>query len=86
MEEKAFEDVLNSPTRVAGKKGWIVVFDEFQDVERLNGESFEKELRSVIQHHKKIGYVFMGSQRHLLLNMFSRKNRALYNFGKLVFS
>jgi len=82
LAAEAFEDVLNTPVRTEGKS-WIVVFDEFQEIERLNGESFEKELRAVIQHHQQVGYIFMGSQKHMLVNMFSRKNRAFYNFGKL---
>ncbi|MDD4554668.1 MAG: ATP-binding protein [Bacteroidales bacterium] len=80
---RAFEDIINLPVRSAREKCWIVVFDEFQEIEKLNGASFEKELRATIQHHRNVSYVFLGSQRHLLLNMFSRKERAFYNFGKL---
>ena len=77
-------DVLNLPLKLDKKKKWIIVFDEFQEIEKLNGENFEKLLRSVIQFHENISYVFMGSKTHLLLNMFSRQNRAFYKFGKLV--
>lgn len=80
---KAFEDIINIPAKSKHEKCWIVVFDEFQEIEKLNGESFEKELRASFQHHQNACYVFLGSQRHLLLNMFSRKDRAFYNFGKL---
>jgi len=79
----ALEDVINIPARTKKDKRWIVVFDEFQEVEKLNGDSFEKELRSWFQHHQGVSYIFLGSQRHMLLNMFSRKDRAFYNFGKL---
>ena len=79
-----FEEVVNLPEKLAGKKRWVVVFDEFQEVENLNGESFEKELRATIQHHQRVNYVLMGSRKHLLLGMVTRKNRAFYNFGKLV--
>lgn len=80
---RAFEDILNIPARSKSKKCWVVVFDEFQEIEKLGGEAFEKELRANLQHHKNAGYLFLGSQRHMLLNMFSRKERAFYNFGKL---
>ncbi|MEI6885944.1 MAG: hypothetical protein WCO02_15735 [Bacteroidota bacterium] len=80
---RAFEDVIGIPTTTNPKKCWVIVFDEFQEIEKLNGESFEKELRASFQHHRNASYVFLGSQRHLLLNMFSRKDRAFYNFGKL---
>ncbi|MCX6286926.1 MAG: ATP-binding protein [Bacteroidetes bacterium] len=79
----AFEDVISIPEKSKSKKCWIIVFDEFQEIEKLNGESFEKELRASFQHHRNASYVFLGSQRHMLLNMFSRKDRAFYNFGKL---
>lgn len=77
-------EVFDLPQKLAEKKQWIVVFDEFQDVEKLNGASFEKELRSALIHHTKVSYVFMGSKMHMLLNMFTHKNRAFYQFGKLL--
>lgn len=80
---KAFEDIINIPAKSKQEKCWIVVFDEFQEIEKFNGESFEKELRASFQHHQNVSYVFLGSQRHLLWNMFTRKDRAFYNFGKL---
>ncbi|MCX6303813.1 MAG: ATP-binding protein [Bacteroidetes bacterium] len=80
---RAFEDIISIPAKSKQEKCWVVVFDEFQEIEKLNGESFEKELRAAFQHHKEVSYLFLGSQRHLLLNMVSRKDRAFYNFGKL---
>lgn len=80
---QAIEEVVNLPEKLAEKKRWIIVLDEFQEIERLNGESFEKELRASIQLHQNISYVFMGSRKHLLTNIFTRKNRAFYNFGRL---
>jgi len=77
------EEVINLPEKLAENKRWIVILDEFQEIERLNGENFEKELRASIQHHQKVSYVFLGSRKHMITNMFTRKNRAFYNFGKL---
>ena len=79
-----FEEVVNLPEKLAGKDHWVVIFDEFQEIGRLDGTNFEKELRAVIQHHKKVNYVLMGSKKHLLLGMVTRRDRAFYNFGKLV--
>ena len=64
-------------------KRFFVVFDEFQEVSKLNGGDFEKQLRSVIQHQQSVSYVFMGSKTHLLMQMFTSKERALYHSGKL---
>jgi hypothetical protein len=69
---------------MSGGKKWVVVFDEFQEINRLNGDNFEKRLRAVIQFHKNVSYVFMGSKTHLLLNMFRDKSRAFYNVGKII--
>lgn len=50
----------------------------------MNGDNFENQLRSVIQFHKNVNYVFMGSQTHLVINMFKDKTRPFYNIGKLM--
>jgi hypothetical protein len=39
---KAFEDIINIPAKSKHEKCWIVVFDEFQEIEKLNGESFDR--------------------------------------------
>ncbi|MHC1776952.1 MAG: ATP-binding protein [Lentimicrobium sp.] len=77
-------EVFDLPQKLAEDKPWVVVFDEFQEVAGLNGEAFEKELRASLIHHNKVSYVFMGSQKHMLLNMFTLRNRAFYQFGKIV--
>ena len=77
------DEILNMPQKLAGNKPWIIVFDEFQEINKLNGENFEKEMRASMIHHDKVSYVFLGSQTHMLLNMFTHKNRAFYQFGKI---
>lgn len=72
------------PEKVAKKKKkkLVVVFDEFQEITKLDGTEIEKNLRSKIQNHKSVSYVFMGSQRHLIDQIFSDKNKALFRIGK----
>ncbi len=82
---ETLEDVINLPAKFSStKKRWIIAFDEFQEITKLNGESFEKILRSLIQHHKNVSYLFLGSKTHLLKDMFSNKNRAFYNSAMLM--
>ncbi|MBU0559620.1 MAG: ATP-binding protein [Bacteroidetes bacterium] len=82
---ETLEDLINLPEKFASsKKRWIISFDEFQEITKLNGESFEKILRSLIQHHKNVSYLFLGSRTHLLKDMFSNKNRAFYNSAMLM--
>ncbi len=74
------------PEKVAKKekKKMVVVFDEFQEIIKLDGEEIEKNLRSKIQQHKNVSYVFMGSQRHFLDKMFNDKRRAFFGIGKFL--
>jgi hypothetical protein len=41
-------------------------------------------MRSKIQHHKNVAYVFMGSKRHLIERIFNDKSRPFYKIGKFV--
>ena len=84
-QEESLIDVINLPEKLAGKnERWIVAFDEFQEITTLNGESFEKTLRSCIQHHQKVSYLFLGSRTHLLKDMFNNRTRAFYNAAMLM--
>lgn len=78
-KEQTIEDIINLPAKLSSKQHrWIVAFDEFQEVTKLNGDSFENILRSCIQQHDNVSYVFLGSQTHLLKDMFNTKSRAFY--------
>lgn len=78
-------EILDLPHKIIDRNDrFYVVLDEFQEINKLNGESFEKQLRSVIQNHDNVSYVFLGSKSHLLLEMFSSKSRALYQSAKLI--
>lgn len=68
------EDIINLPEKLAKKNSqWIIAFDEFQEITNLNGDSFEKLLRTHIQNHKNVSYLFLGSRTPLLKDMFSNK-------------
>jgi len=83
--EKAIEEVYEIPQRIAVKykKRVAVIFDEFQEISQYNGGSFEKKLRSFIQHHNKVCYIFMGSKTHIILDMFKNPRRAFYQSAKI---
>ncbi|MBI5176998.1 ATP-binding protein [Candidatus Micrarchaeota archaeon] len=57
----------------------IVVLDEFQEVVRIS-ENLPKRLRAVIQHQRK-PFVFLGSKRHMMRELFQNPNSAFYNSG-----
>ena len=83
-EEKAsvFNEVVDSLSRYSKKNRTVVVFDEFQELNQYGDKSIEKRLRKIIQHHKNVCYIFMGSQRHMLEQMFTEDNRALYKMAE----
>lgn len=76
-------ELFDLPQKLSDKKKWIIVFDEFQEINRLNGDSFEMEMRASLIHQTNVGYAFLGSKMHMLLNMFTHENRAFYQFGKI---
>lgn len=78
---KALEDVLNIPLHFANEgQKIVVIFDEFQEIATLE---LEAKLRSIIQHHSnKVSYIFMGSKKSLLHEMFLDKNRPFYKSVK----
>ena len=80
------EEVFESVSKYTGKKGVkaVVVFDEFQQIGQLRQcHSIESIIRSQIQSHKNISYIFMGSKKHLILDLFSDPARPFYGSGKM---
>jgi hypothetical protein len=77
------EDVLNLIEKLGEEKiRPVVVFDEFQELLSLD-KSLDKRLRSVIQFHKNINYVFLGSSESMMKQIFENKKSAFYHFGQL---
>jgi hypothetical protein len=78
MKAAPLEDVFRLAHAVATKKKMVIAFDEFQEVARYGGDAFEKQLRKHIQQHRNIAYIFSGSQKHLIVEMFNDAKRAFY--------
>jgi AAA+ ATPase superfamily predicted ATPase len=75
---ETLEEVLELPNIYAKKfqKQVLVIFDEFQEIEQL---SFENKLRTVLQSHSRdVSYMFSGSKKSILSQMFNDKSRAYY--------
>lgn len=83
---KISAEILDLPYRIAKqkKKKFAIAFDEFQEIKNYNGESTEKTFRSVIQHHREVGYLFAGSKKHIIKDMIYREDRAFYKAGKVM--
>lgn len=76
------EKALNILASYSKKQKLLVVFDEFQEVAKYSEEGFEKRLRKVIQGHGNISYIFSGSQKHILIEMFDSAKRAFYKMAR----
>lgn len=82
--DRALDELYDAPQRIAEKRGKrvVVAFDEFQEIRNFDGEEIEKSMRTKFQRHDKVTYVFIGSQRHLLRQIFTSKARPLYRIAK----
>ena len=73
-------EALELPEKLRPKgRRILIVIDEFQEVAELGlGANFERVMRSVIENHAEISYVFLGSKTHLLKRMFAKPSRPFY--------
>ena len=71
---------------LASKKGkkLVVIIDEFSDIEKYNGQTVEKAMRSEIQKQSHIGYIFSGSEQSVMLSMIQDSQRAFYKLGRIM--
>ena len=60
-------------------KPCIVAIDEFQRIADYPEKNVEALLRSHIQHMRNARFIFSGSERHLLEEMFNSSSRPFYN-------
>jgi hypothetical protein len=79
------EDALELPQKVAKslKKRLVIIFDEFQEIRKIS-KNLEKKMRAIFQYHIDVSYVFIGSQEHMIRDIFENKNNPFYKFGKQI--
>ncbi|MBT8363889.1 MAG: hypothetical protein KJP23_04230, partial [Deltaproteobacteria bacterium] len=65
-------------------KRFAVVFDEFQEIMKLDSGILERQIRAAIQHHTHVSYLFAGSKTHMLLDMVSDETRPFYQMGTIM--
>ena len=80
------EEVMGLPELLAAKRNrrLVVVFDEFQEIQRFPGGGIEKALRSHFQTHRHVSYLFAGSKESTLRDMATRERSPFYKFGRLM--
>ena len=70
---KALLDFLESRPRKV-----ILAIDEFQQVRQYEGLSMEALLRTYIQPLKNVQFIFSGSRKHMIAEMFTAENSPFY--------
>lgn len=80
-----FDDLFEAVATMSlqmGKRA-VVVFDEFQEITGWDVKGqIERQMRTHFQMHESVSYIFMGSKRHLMQELFRNKNRPFYRFGR----
>lgn len=79
LKADSIQEVLDLIESLSKDKCFVVVFDEFQDI--LNIKEADEAiaiLRSKIQFHQNIPYVFVGSIRHRMDEIFTSPSSAFF--------
>ena len=66
------------------KQPCYVAFDEFQEVAKYTDGKAEATLRSYIQHLNNVQFIFAGSKKHMMMEMFSSPARPFYQSTQLM--
>ena len=76
-------DVLDAVDRMAGEasKKAVIILDEFQSLVDQGGETAERQIRSVVQRHHHVAYIFAGSKTRMLADMTNSPERAFWKLG-----
>lgn len=65
-------------------KKCIIAIDEFQQIANYPEKNMEAILRTHIQNCDNANFIFSGSERHLITQMFSEKARPFYNSADIM--
>lgn len=68
----------------ASRQKCIVAIDEFQQIGYYPEKNMEAVLRTYIQRCSNANFIFSGSERHLITEMFSEKARPFYNSADIM--
>jgi uncharacterized protein len=75
----AIEDTIRFFGKIFEEQKVLIIFDEFQKIAEIDDAGWlEGTLRSEIQNQGEVPYVFCGSRRGLILDMFQNPARPFY--------
>jgi AAA+ ATPase superfamily predicted ATPase len=81
-------EILDIAQRIAEKQNTriVVAIDEFQNIDSFTKSiPFQKKLRATWQKHDRVSYTLYGSKRHLMHELFEKKEKPFYKFGDVMY-
>tara|TARA_Y100001972_G_scaffold128713_1_gene191200 strand:- start:2911 stop:3759 length:849 start_codon:yes stop_codon:yes gene_type:complete len=81
--ERSFTHLLDSLS--SRSEQLVLIFDEFQQVIHFEDSHVESVLRSEMQQHPSIHYIFSGSKTHLLSRIFQDSTRPFYGMVQSIY-
>lgn len=85
---KSAIEILDIAQRIAEKQNIriVVAIDEFQNIDSFTKSiPFQKKLRAIWQKHDRVSYILYGSKRHLMHELFEKKEKPFYKFGDVMY-
>lgn len=67
------------------KQDIVFMFDEFQQIANYPEKNIEPMIRSIIQTYPVVPFIFSGSSKHMLENMFMSPGRPFYQSSELMY-
>lgn len=81
--QSGLEQVLKLISEI--KQDIVFMFDEFQQISNYPEKNMEPMIRSVIQTYPVVPFIFSGSSKHMLENMFMSPGRPFYQSSELMY-
>jgi hypothetical protein len=81
--QSGFNSILQLISEI--KQDLVFMFDEFQQISKYPEKNIEHTLRSAIQSYPTIPFIFSGSSRHMLENMFLSADRPFYQSSEIMY-
>jgi len=77
-------EIFNFLSAQSKKKKIVIAIDEFQQITFFPEKNTEALLRTIIQKLNNINFIFSGSQKHIILQMFTTYKRPFYHSTELL--
>ncbi len=83
-EPATLGEALDLPERVAEDLGvrLAVALDEFPAIAELGGDELVRAMRAAFQMHRRVSYVFAGSQTRMMEELFAAERSPFFRMGR----